>query len=53
MTDLVEPRTADITYETDQPVLYEAEGPIAWITLNRPAFNNAPVSYTHLTLPTN
>ena len=41
MTDLVEPRTADITYETDQPVLYEAEGPIAWITLNRPAFNNA------------
>ena len=41
MSDLVPPRTADITYETDQPVLYETEGPIAWITMNRPAFNNA------------
>lgn len=41
MTDLVEPRTADITYETDQPVLYETEGPIAWVTMNRPTFNNA------------
>lgn len=41
MSDLVEPRTADITYETDQPVLYETEGPIAWVTMNRPTFNNA------------
>ncbi|PWK73893.1 enoyl-CoA hydratase [Aminobacter sp. AP02] len=41
MTDLVEPRTADITYETDEPVLYETEGPIAWVTMNRPTFNNA------------
>lgn len=41
MTDLVEPRTANITYETDQPVLYETEGPIAWVTMNRPTFNNA------------
>jgi enoyl-CoA hydratase len=41
MSDLVEPRTADITYETAEPVLYETEGPIAWVTMNRPAFNNA------------
>ncbi|WP_395447839.1 enoyl-CoA hydratase [Aminobacter sp. UC22_36] len=41
MSDLVEPRTADITYETDQPVLFETEGPIAWVTMNRPTFNNA------------
>jgi enoyl-CoA hydratase len=32
---------AEITYETDQPVLYEADGAIAWVTMNRPAFNNA------------
>lgn len=41
MSDLVEPRTANITYETEQPVLYETEGPIAWVTMNRPTFNNA------------
>jgi enoyl-CoA hydratase len=41
MSDLVEPRTADITYETAEPVLYETEGPIAWVTMNRPTFNNA------------
>ncbi len=41
MSDLVEPRTADMRYETDTPVLYEAEGPIAWVTMNRPTFNNA------------
>lgn len=41
MSDLVEPRTADITYETAEPVLYETEGPIAWVTMNRPIFNNA------------
>ncbi len=41
MTDLVEPRTTEITYETGQPVKYETEGPIAWISLNRPSFNNA------------
>jgi enoyl-CoA hydratase len=27
-------------YETDQPVLYEAEGGIAWVTMSRPAYNN-------------
>ncbi|KZL15206.1 putative enoyl-CoA hydratase echA8 [Pseudovibrio sp. Ad26] len=28
-------------YETDTPVLYEVDGPIAWITMNRPQFHNA------------
>ena len=39
--DLVTPREVDITYETDNPVLYEVDGPVAWITLNRPDFHNA------------
>jgi len=37
----VPPRTADITYETSQPVLYQQEGAVAWIRMNRPSFNNA------------
>lgn len=32
---------ADIVYETDEPVLYRAENGVAWITMNRPTFNNA------------
>jgi enoyl-CoA hydratase len=28
-------------YETDEPVKYRVEGPVAWITLDRPQFNNA------------
>tara|TARA_B100000678_G_scaffold266540_1_gene251482 strand:- start:302 stop:1168 length:867 start_codon:yes stop_codon:yes gene_type:complete len=28
-------------YETDQPVLYDARGPIAVITMNRPRYHNA------------
>lgn len=28
-------------YETDAPVLYRTEGPVAWITMNRPRFHNA------------
>ena len=39
--DLVEPQKVDITYETDEPVLYEVVDGVAWITMNRPAFNNA------------
>lgn len=39
--DLVPARTADILYETDTPVLYAVENAVAWITMNRPAFNNA------------
>lgn len=28
-------------YETDQPVLYRVEGAVAWVVMNRPAYNNA------------
>jgi enoyl-CoA hydratase len=38
---LVEPKQADIVYETDEPVLYAVEGQVAWVRMNRPAFNNA------------
>lgn len=41
MTDLVDPKHTEVEYETDEPVRYEAADGIAWITLNRPAFNNA------------
>ena len=41
MGDLVEPRTADITYETDEPVRYEVDGAVAHVIMNRPGFNNA------------
>ncbi|MCB2078699.1 MAG: enoyl-CoA hydratase [Novosphingobium sp.] len=39
--DLIEPQKPDIAYETDQPVLYEVVDGVAWITMNRPKFNNA------------
>lgn len=41
MDELVEPRTANIAYETDQPVRYQVDGAIAWVTMSRPQFNNA------------
>jgi enoyl-CoA hydratase len=41
MNDLVEARRAAIVYETDEPVRYLAEGPVAWIILNRPRYHNA------------
>jgi enoyl-CoA hydratase len=41
MSDLVEPRKVDVVYETDNPVLYEVDGAVAWITMNRPDFHNA------------
>lgn len=41
MDDLVTPKTVDITYETDTPVLYEVDGAVAWVTMNRPTYNNA------------
>ncbi len=39
--DLVEPQKVDIVYETDEPVRYEVVDGVAWLTLNRPQFNNA------------
>jgi enoyl-CoA hydratase len=39
--DLVEPQNVEITYETEEPVLYEVIDSVAWITMNRPKFNNA------------
>ncbi|WP_221796319.1 enoyl-CoA hydratase [Aquisediminimonas sediminicola] len=35
------PAPPPITYETDQPVLYEVIDGIAWVTMNRPDFKNA------------
>jgi enoyl-CoA hydratase len=39
--DLVPPQQVNITYETEDPVLYEVTDGVAWITMNRPRFNNA------------
>lgn len=41
MSDLVEPRKVEITYETEEPVLYEVRDGVAWVTMNRPSYNNA------------
>ena len=41
MDDLVEPKQADIAYETDTPVRYETDGAVAYIIMDRPRFNNA------------
>ena len=41
MNDFVQPQEANPDYETDEPILYESDGPVAWITMNRPQFNNA------------
>ncbi|HWV59564.1 MAG TPA: enoyl-CoA hydratase [Sphingopyxis sp.] len=35
------PEAADIVYETDEPVLYEVKDGVAWVTMNRPRYNNA------------
>jgi enoyl-CoA hydratase len=39
--DLVKPKAVAIDYETTEPILYEVVDGVAWITMNRPAFNNA------------
>lgn len=39
--DLVTPQQPEIVYETDEPVRYEVIDRVAWITMNRPKFNNA------------
>ncbi len=41
MTEPLASQTPDIQYETDEPVLYRVEGSVAWISMNRPRFNNA------------
>ena len=41
MSDLVAPKKVEIVYETDNPILYEMADGVAWITMNRPGFNNA------------
>jgi enoyl-CoA hydratase len=41
MSDLVEPKAIDIVYETEEPILYEVVDGVAWVTMNRPGFNNA------------
>ena len=41
MSDLVPPKSVEITYETDTPVVYAVEGAVAWITMDRTAFHNA------------
>jgi enoyl-CoA hydratase len=41
MSDLVDPKQVEITYETEEPVLYRVEDGAAWITMNRPQFHNA------------
>jgi len=39
--ELVEPQGLTPEYETAEPVLYEVVDGVAWITMNRPGFNNA------------
>lgn len=41
MSDLIPPKDVEITYETETPVVYAVEGPVAWITMDRTAFHNA------------
>lgn len=41
MHELVEPKKVDIIYEKDNPVLYEVTDHVAWVTMDRPDFNNA------------
>lgn len=41
LNKLAEPRKVEIEYETDAPVTYEVKGNVAWIMLDRTAFNNA------------
>lgn len=38
---LAEPRTAEISYETEAPVRYEVDGAVAHVIMDRPKYNNA------------
>ena len=35
MSDLVTPKSVDINYETETPILYEVIDNVAWITMDR------------------
>jgi len=39
--DLTTPEPQNPVYETETPVLYEVVDGVAWVTMSRPAFNNA------------
>ena len=39
--DLSARQAQQLVYETDTPVCYDTDGPVAWITMNRPQYNNA------------
>jgi enoyl-CoA hydratase len=39
--ETVEPKAVEIAYETDEPIRYEVIDHVAWVTMNRPGFNNA------------
>jgi enoyl-CoA hydratase len=41
MHELVEPKKVDIVYEKENPVLYDVADHVAWVTMDRPDFNNA------------
>ncbi len=41
MSDLVEPKAFEPVYETNTPIHYEVIDQVAWITMDRPDFNNA------------
>lgn len=41
MHELVEPKQVDIVYEKENPVTYEVIDHVAWVTMDRPDFNNA------------
>jgi enoyl-CoA hydratase len=41
MTPPDKPPTTETVYETDEPVRYEVTEQVAWITMNRPRYNNA------------
>ena len=41
MSDLVEPKAFKPVYETNTPIHYEVIDQVAWITMDRPDFNNA------------
>lgn len=41
IADGAEPPRQTPIYETDRPVRYETEGPVAWIMMDRPKFHNA------------